>query len=137
MRRLRTDEQHRRFLSAAIRCGTILVIAITESTRLHHTGQQCTMTVEPNMPSALSHFDRADLLDALSTGIVVLDAQLRPIYANIAAQSLRWRARSPARNFFSRLTRHSQRTSRLMTTFDRGFRSFRALKLRLLEMPDR
>ena len=24
-----------------------------------------------------------------------------------------------------------------MTTFDRGFRSFRALKLRLLEMPDR
>jgi nitrogen-specific signal transduction histidine kinase len=46
------------------------------------------MTVEPNLPSALSHFDPADLLDALSTGIVVLDAQLCPIYANIAAQDL-------------------------------------------------
>ena len=38
--------------------------------------------------SALEHFDPADLFDALSTGIVVLDAQLCPIYANVAAQDL-------------------------------------------------
>src|SRR6185312_11155154 len=40
------------------------------------------------LPSALSHFDPTDLLDALSTGIVMLDAQLCPIYANVAAQDL-------------------------------------------------
>ena len=40
------------------------------------------------LPSALSHFDSADLLDALSTGIILLDAQLCPIYANVAAQDL-------------------------------------------------
>jgi two-component system nitrogen regulation sensor histidine kinase GlnL len=39
-------------------------------------------------PSALSHFDPTDLLDALSTGIIMLDAQLCPIYANVAAQDL-------------------------------------------------
>src|ERR1700740_2310756 len=39
-------------------------------------------------PSALSHFDPTDLLDALSTGIVMLDAQLCAIYANVAAQDL-------------------------------------------------
>jgi two-component system nitrogen regulation sensor histidine kinase GlnL len=39
-------------------------------------------------PSALAHFDPADLLDALSTGIVMLDAQLCPVYANVAAQDL-------------------------------------------------
>jgi two-component system, NtrC family, nitrogen regulation sensor histidine kinase GlnL len=39
-------------------------------------------------PSALSHFDPTDLFDALSTGIIVLDAQLCPIYANVAAQDL-------------------------------------------------
>ena len=38
--------------------------------------------------SALEHFDPADLFDAISTGIVVLDAQLCPIYANAAAQDL-------------------------------------------------
>lgn len=38
--------------------------------------------------SALSHFEPAELLDALSTGIVMLDAQLCPIYANVAAQDL-------------------------------------------------
>jgi two-component system nitrogen regulation sensor histidine kinase GlnL len=38
--------------------------------------------------SPLGHFDPADLFDALSTGIVVLDAQLCPIYANVAAQDL-------------------------------------------------
>lgn len=46
------------------------------------------MAVEQALPSALSHFDPADLLDALSTGIVVLDAQLCAIYANVAAQDL-------------------------------------------------
>lgn len=40
------------------------------------------------MPSALAHFDAADLLDALSTGIVMLDRQLCPVYANVAAQDL-------------------------------------------------
>jgi two-component system, NtrC family, nitrogen regulation sensor histidine kinase GlnL len=43
---------------------------------------------ESNLPSALSHFDPTDLLDALSTGIVMLDAQLCAIYANVAAQDL-------------------------------------------------
>ncbi len=37
---------------------------------------------------ALGHFDPTELFDALSTGIVVLDAQLCPIYANVAAQAL-------------------------------------------------
>src|ERR1700745_3259453 len=46
------------------------------------------MAAESNLPSALSHFDPADLLDALSTGIVMLDAQLCAIYANVAAQDL-------------------------------------------------
>ena len=46
------------------------------------------MAVEHGLPSALSHFDPADLLDALSTGIVMLDAQLCAIYANVAAQDL-------------------------------------------------
>src|SRR6516162_8008820 len=38
--------------------------------------------------SALAHFDAAHLLDALATGIVMLDAQLCPVYANVAAQDL-------------------------------------------------
>jgi two-component system nitrogen regulation sensor histidine kinase GlnL len=38
--------------------------------------------------SALSHFDPTELIDALSTGIIMLDAQLCAIYANIAAQDL-------------------------------------------------
>ncbi len=46
------------------------------------------MRLEPAQPSPLSHFDSADLLDALSTGIVVLDAQLCTVYANVAAQDL-------------------------------------------------
>src|SRR5262245_44245472 len=46
------------------------------------------MAVERSLPSALSHFDPTDLFDALSTGIIVLDAQLCPIYANVAAQNL-------------------------------------------------
>jgi two-component system, NtrC family, nitrogen regulation sensor histidine kinase GlnL len=46
------------------------------------------VAAEHDFPSALSHFDPADLLDALSTGIIVLDAQLCAIYANVAAQDL-------------------------------------------------
>ncbi|HXY95691.1 MAG TPA: nitrogen regulation protein NR(II) [Steroidobacteraceae bacterium] len=46
------------------------------------------MAAEYRSPSVLSHFDPAELLDALSTGILMLDAQLCPIYANVAAQDL-------------------------------------------------
>ena len=46
------------------------------------------MAAEYQSPSALSHFDPAELLDALSTGILMLDAQLCPIYANVAAQDM-------------------------------------------------
>jgi two-component system nitrogen regulation sensor histidine kinase GlnL len=46
------------------------------------------MVAEYNAPSALSHFDPTELFDALSTGIILLDAQLCPIYANVAAQDL-------------------------------------------------
>jgi two-component system, NtrC family, nitrogen regulation sensor histidine kinase GlnL len=46
------------------------------------------MAFEYSAPSALSQFDAADLLDALSTGIVMLDQQLCPVYANVAAQDL-------------------------------------------------
>ena len=44
------------------------------------------MAFEYDPPSVLSHFEPADLLDALSIGVVVLDAQLSVIYANGAAQ---------------------------------------------------
>lgn len=46
------------------------------------------MAAEYALPSVLSHFDPTDLLDALSTGIIMLDAQLCAIYANVAAQDL-------------------------------------------------
>src|SRR3569833_4252950 len=46
------------------------------------------MVTEFPLPSAISHFDPTDLIDALSTGIVMLDAQLCPIYENVAAQNL-------------------------------------------------
>ncbi|HXR89551.1 MAG TPA: nitrogen regulation protein NR(II) [Steroidobacteraceae bacterium] len=46
------------------------------------------MALEQGLPSVLSHFEPTDLLDALSTGIVMLDAQLCAIYANVAAQDL-------------------------------------------------
>ena len=57
------------------------------------------MASEHSFASVLSHFDPADLLNALSTGIILLDAQLCPIYANVAAQDLlaislnQWRGR--------------------------------------------
>jgi two-component system nitrogen regulation sensor histidine kinase GlnL len=46
------------------------------------------MATEYGLPSALSHFDPTELIDALSTGIIMLDAQLCAIYANVAAQDL-------------------------------------------------
>lgn len=46
------------------------------------------MTIEYGHPSALSHFDSGPLLDAMSTGIILLDSALCPIYANVAAQDL-------------------------------------------------
>ena len=44
------------------------------------------MAVSRNFVSPLSHYDSTDLLDALTTGMVVLDAQRCVIYANVAAQ---------------------------------------------------
>jgi len=38
--------------------------------------------------SPLAHFDTAELLDALSTGVVVLDSHLCVTYANVGAQAL-------------------------------------------------
>ena len=46
------------------------------------------MAVEFEYSAPLSHFDPADLLDALSTGIVMLDSHLCLTYANVAAQDL-------------------------------------------------
>src|SRR5579871_5319317 len=46
------------------------------------------MAVETLSPSPLSHFDPADLLDVLSTGLVMLDAHLCVVYANVGAQDL-------------------------------------------------
>ena len=46
------------------------------------------MSLESGSPSALGHFEPAGLFDSLSTGIIVLDAQLCAIYANVAAQDL-------------------------------------------------
>ncbi|MGQ0835095.1 MAG: nitrogen regulation protein NR(II) [Gammaproteobacteria bacterium] len=46
------------------------------------------VAIERLVPSALSHFDPAELLDALATGIVMLDAHLCATYANVAAQDL-------------------------------------------------
>ena len=38
--------------------------------------------------SPLAHFDSGEMLDALSTGLLVLDAQLCVVYANVGAQDL-------------------------------------------------
>ena len=46
------------------------------------------MLSDRGLAPLLSHFDPAELLSALSTGIILLDAQLCPIYANVAAQDL-------------------------------------------------
>ena len=46
------------------------------------------MAIEYFSPSPLSHFDPADLLDVLATGVIVLDSQLCVVYANVGAQDL-------------------------------------------------
>jgi two-component system nitrogen regulation sensor histidine kinase GlnL len=46
------------------------------------------VVAEPFSPSAISHFDPAELIGALSTGVVVLDADLCVVYANVAAQDM-------------------------------------------------
>jgi two-component system nitrogen regulation sensor histidine kinase GlnL len=46
------------------------------------------MAAEQHGISPLAHFDTAELLDAQSTGLVVLDAHLCSIYANVGAQDL-------------------------------------------------
>jgi two-component system nitrogen regulation sensor histidine kinase GlnL len=46
------------------------------------------MAIEYFAPSPLSHFDPAELLDVLSTGVVMLDAHLCVVYANVGAQDL-------------------------------------------------
>lgn len=50
------------------------------------TNAERALALESDPPSVLSHFEPADLLGALSIGVVVLDAQLCVIYANGAAQ---------------------------------------------------
>jgi two-component system nitrogen regulation sensor histidine kinase GlnL len=46
------------------------------------------MAAEPHGVSPLAHFDPAELLDAQSTGLLVLDAHLCTVYANVGAQDL-------------------------------------------------
>jgi nitrogen-specific signal transduction histidine kinase len=53
--------------------------------RRTNAGQALAFEYDPQ--AALSHFEPADLLDALSIGVVLLDAQLCVIYANEAAQN--------------------------------------------------
>jgi two-component system nitrogen regulation sensor histidine kinase GlnL len=46
------------------------------------------LVAESFTPSAISHFDPAELIGALATGVVVLDADLCVVYANLAAQDM-------------------------------------------------
>ena len=46
------------------------------------------MASESMAASPLAHFDSSEMLDALSTGIMVLDSQLCVVYANVGAQDL-------------------------------------------------
>jgi two-component system nitrogen regulation sensor histidine kinase GlnL len=46
------------------------------------------MAIEQFAPSPLSHFDPAELLDVLSTGVAIVDAHLCMVYANVGAQDL-------------------------------------------------
>jgi two-component system, NtrC family, nitrogen regulation sensor histidine kinase GlnL len=79
------------------------------------------MAVERDFASALSHFDPADLLDALSTGIVMLDAHLCLTYANVGAQDLMAVSVNQARGRpFGDLFHDSQRlTSTLRRSLER------------------
>jgi two-component system nitrogen regulation sensor histidine kinase GlnL len=46
------------------------------------------MIIDQIAPSPLSHFDSAELLDVLSTGVVMVDSHLCVVYANVGAQDL-------------------------------------------------
>src|SRR5271170_7827907 len=46
------------------------------------------MLSDAEVASPLSHFDPAELLDVLATGVVMLDAHLCVVYANVGAQDL-------------------------------------------------
>ena len=46
------------------------------------------MAAEAALASPLGHFDAREMLDALATGLMVLDAQLCVVYANVSAQDL-------------------------------------------------
>ncbi len=46
------------------------------------------MAIERLATSPLAHFDSAELLDALSTGVVMLDGHCCVVYANVGAQDL-------------------------------------------------
>ena len=46
------------------------------------------MAADAQMSSPLDHFDAHEMLDALATGLMVLDAQLCVVYANVSAQDL-------------------------------------------------
>src|SRR6202011_4206490 len=62
----------------------------TDSRQRQPTGsmRRCAMVIEHLAPSPLSHFDSAELLDVLSTGVVMLDSHLCVVYANVGAQDL-------------------------------------------------
>jgi hypothetical protein len=53
------------------------------------------MAVERFLPSAIAHFEPADLIGALATGIVVLDSDLCVVYANVAGPGSARRQRQP------------------------------------------
>ncbi len=46
------------------------------------------MAAEAQYASPLGHFDAREMLDALATGLMVLDGQLCVVYANVSAQDL-------------------------------------------------
>ncbi len=46
------------------------------------------MPAEDTAASSPARFDGSEILDALSTGLLVLDAHLRLVYANVGAQDL-------------------------------------------------
>ena len=86
------------------------------------TNREPALAFENDPPSALSHFEPRDLLDALSSGVVVLDAQLCVIYANSAAQdALAFRVnQARGRPFGDFLGKSSGLISRLRRALETG-----------------
>ena len=56
------------------------------------------MVAEASGSALPGHFDSSEMLDALSTGLMVLDSQLRVLYANVGAQDLLGLSLRQARN---------------------------------------